>query len=188
MKIENLEILKRGGVGVLATDTIYGLVGQAENCQTVERLYDLKERKDDKPFIILIANVADLEIFGVEYTLEEKGILLKYWPGALSVVASKLDPKFSYLKRGGRFPSFRLPNKKDLIEVLKQTGPLVAPSANLIDQEPARNIEMAKQYFGNRVDFYEDSGEVAGEPSTVIEFIAGKIKVWREGAVRIEIR
>lgn len=186
MKTENLEILKRGGVGVLATDTIYGLVGQAQNRKTVERLYTLKERKNDKPFIILIADVADLDLFGVDYSVEEKGELLKYWPGAVSVVASRLAPKFSYLKRSGRFPSFRLPNKRDLIAVLKQTGPLVAPSANLAECPPATNIKTAEKYFGDKVDFYEDSGEVVGEPSTVIEFIEGKIKVWREGLVKID--
>ena len=55
-----VKILKKGGVAVMPTDTIYGIVGQAENISTVNRIYNLKKRNPEKPCIILISNIEQL--------------------------------------------------------------------------------------------------------------------------------
>ena len=77
--------------------------------------------------------------------------------------------------------SFRIPNKKSLLEILKKTGPLVAPSANPEGLNPAENIEQAKVYFGparnafsladaggDKVDFYLSGGTLKSEASTLV--------------------
>ena len=56
MNNDLIETLKDGGIAVIPTDTIYGIVGSALNPQTVEKIYELRKRAKDKPFIIL--NVA----------------------------------------------------------------------------------------------------------------------------------
>ena len=61
-----IKILKEGGIGVLPTDTIYGLVGLALNKKTVDRIYRVRKREKTKPFIILISNVKDLELFNIK--------------------------------------------------------------------------------------------------------------------------
>ena len=61
-----VNILKNGGVGILATDTIYGLVGSALNKQTVSRILKIKERAPEKTFIVLINSLDELALFGVE--------------------------------------------------------------------------------------------------------------------------
>lgn len=68
MKIPKImiEILKRGGIGVLLTDTIYGVLGSALNKKVVERIYEVRKREKKKPFIILISKVSDLKIFGIK--------------------------------------------------------------------------------------------------------------------------
>ena len=76
-----------------------------------------------------------------------------------------------------------MPDKKDLLELLKITGPLLAPSANHKGEKPALIIEEAKVYFGNKVDFYVDEGKLESLPSTLIKIEDGKIVVLREGAV-----
>ncbi|MCX6713857.1 MAG: Sua5/YciO/YrdC/YwlC family protein, partial [Candidatus Vogelbacteria bacterium] len=81
-----IKIIKRGGVGILHTDTLYGIVGLALAPVTVERIYRLKKRSDGKPFIVLISSWQDLERINVEITPEQKKILKKVWPGPVSVV------------------------------------------------------------------------------------------------------
>ncbi len=78
-----------------------------------------------------------------------------------------------------------MPDKSELIELLKETGPLVAPSANPQGKPPAKTIDEAQAYFGDSVDHYEDAGVVEGEPSTIISFQNGEMTVIRQGAVRI---
>ena len=72
MESEIVNLLKEGKVGVMPTDTIYGLVGSALNPQTVEEIYLLRKRATDKPFIVLISSINDLGKFGVFLTKEQK--------------------------------------------------------------------------------------------------------------------
>ncbi len=183
--MENLQelsnIIKKGGIGVIPTDTLYGIVGSALDRNVVQRIYDLKERDTEKPFIVLISSFGDLRLFGIELEEDEKKLLLKFWPGKASIILRCENPKLKYLHRGANSIAFRIPDKSDLIELLKMSGPLVAPSANPQGKDPARNIEEAKKYFGGKADFYLDGGELDSPPSALIEIADGEIKVLRKG-------
>lgn len=164
---ENIDTLNNGGIGVLATDTIYGIVGQALNQDTVERIYSVKKRTPTKPFIILIHSIKDLSLFNVTVNDTIQSSLEKYWPGPVSIIVECFDPDFKYLHRATNSLAFRMPAKPELQDVLRATGPLVAPSANPEGLEPARNISEAKDYFGDTVDFYSE-GSVNTTPSKII--------------------
>lgn len=172
-------LLQTGGVGVLPTDTIYGIVGSALLPEVVERIYELKERSDDKPFIVLIADVEDVEQFGVVLSKEINTRLGTYWPGHYSIILPTVDEDFAYLHRGGGTIAFRLPDKEDLRALIRETGPLVAPSANVEGKPFARTIEEARKYFGTDIDFYIDGGELTGKPSTIIELDGDEVRIIR---------
>jgi len=81
----------------------------------------------------------------------------------------------------------RIPDNKDLQNLLQQTGPLLTSSANQPAAPPATTIEQAQKYFGKEVDFYIDGGDVSGrQPSTIIRIIDDAIEVIRQGAVTID--
>ena len=174
-----IKILKDGGAGILATDTIYGIVGSAMLPKTVERIFKLKKRNKKKPLIVLISDIKDLNLFKIKLNSKQKEILKKVWPGKVSVILSCKSKKLKYLHRGTESLAFRLPKKKNLCELLKQTGPLVAPSANLEGKPHAKNIKEAKKYFGDKIDFYLDSGTKTGSSSRLIKIVNGKIIVLR---------
>ncbi len=168
-KSEVIKILKKDGVGVMPTDTLYGLVGSAFSKKAIARIYKLKGRDADKKLIVLISKISDLEKFGIRHShiLKNVGMLKKFWPGKVSIII------------GGT--AFRLPKKKSLIEILNKTGPLVAPSANLQGMSPAKNIKQAKKYFNTQVDFYVSGGTLVGKPSHLIEIRKdGSISVLRD--------
>jgi L-threonylcarbamoyladenylate synthase len=175
-----VEILKKGGVGVLATDTLYGLVGSAFSSEAVDRVYKLKQRDRAKPFIVLVSCIEDLEKFGIALTAKLIEKLKQYWPGPYSILLPVASERFAYLHRGTHRIAFRLPDKKDLLEILQQTGPLVAPSANLEGMPPAQNIEEARNYFGANVDFYVDGGEFKNKASTILSFEGDEIFIKRK--------
>lgn len=183
MKKNIIEILKRGGVGVMPTDTLYGLLGSALNKKTVERIYKLRKRDLSKPFIILISSLNELSQFGV--TDFPKQLLSKIWPGKVSVILplSKNFSKFKYLHRGTKKLAFRIPKSTFLIDLLKKTGPLVAPSANPQGKNPAKNTEEARKYFGGSVDFYTGKKILKSKGSTIIEWRGELFKPIREGDV-----
>lgn len=167
-------------VGVIPTDTIYGIVGPALDRVAVARIYRLRERNRKKPMIILIGDIHDLEKFGIRIDTNTKKLLKKYWPGKVSIILPCASKKFSYLHRGTKTLAFRLPRPAWLRNFLKQSGPLVAPSANIEGERPARTLREAQNYFGADVDFYLDGGKLVSKPSTIIEIKSGRVLVVRK--------
>lgn len=198
-KNQLVKILKGGGIGVMPTDTIYGLVGQALDPKTVSRIYKVRKRSPEKPFIILIPSLASLELFGVKLGDYEKKFLKKYWPGEVSVILPCKPDILKYLHRGTNTLAFRLPVKESVLEILKKTGPLVAPSANPEGLPPANNLKEAKKYFGEislpltkgevrsglGIDFYYGRGELTSPASTLVRLERNKFDILRQGGVVI---
>ena len=177
-------ILSSGGVGIIPTDTLYGVVGSALNKKTVERIYKLRRRDLKKPMIILISSKNDLKKFGIKINSQQEKVLKKIWPGKISVILDCPLKKYAYLHRGTKTLALRFPKDRWLINFMKKTGPLVAPSANLAGKEPAKNFTEAKKYFGKKVDFFVDKGKLKSEPSTLIRLSKnGEIKILRQGTV-----
>ena len=163
------------GIGVLPTDTLYGLVCSALDEKAVEKLYQLKERNLKKPFIILISSLKDLDLFKVK--LPEK--VKEFWPGKVSIVLPCASEKFTYLHKGLNSLAFRWPKDEFLRKILLKTGPLVAPSCNKEGEKPAETIKQAKEYFPN-LDFYINKGVLKGKPSKIIKIEDGKVIVLRK--------
>jgi L-threonylcarbamoyladenylate synthase len=172
--------IKNSGIGVMPTDTIYGLVTSALDPVAVEKVYDLRDRNYKKRFIVLIGDLDDLNLFNTKVEKNIKIILEKLWPGPFSIDLPVLDKSFKYLTRGSNSLAFRLPKNKKLIEILKDTGPIIAPSVNTEGNSPAKNIGEAKKYFPS-LDFYIDGGTLENNPSTVVSIVDSKVKIWRQG-------
>lgn len=180
VSVEAIRALKKGAIGIVPTDTLYGICGSAFSPQAVLRIYTVKGRDVAKPFIILISSVADLKKFSVTLTQEQKKFFNSVWPGSVSVILPCGLKKFAYLHRGTESLAFRLPKNKKLRTLLSATGPLVAPSANPAGAPPASTIAEAKKYFGTSVDFYLAGGRKAGKPSKVISLLSGAPKIIRD--------
>lgn len=158
------EMLTEGSVGVLKTDTLYGLVARADNKQAVERIYDIKQRDDSKPLIVLISNISQLYDPLPESIDETVNGL---WPGKNSIVLPAPSAP-EWLVRGSQGVCYRMPDDARLRQLIDATGPLVAPSANPQGQTPARSVGEAQGYFDDRVDFYVDGGvAMDSQPSSV---------------------
>jgi L-threonylcarbamoyladenylate synthase len=173
-------LLKEGAIGVIPTDTIYGICTSAFIRKSVEKIYALRKRNPNKPCIILISDLSDLKKFGVFLNPFERKILSKIWPSSISVVLRLDLPKFYYLHRGTNSLAFRLPKSKFIRKILTISGALVAPSANWEGYPPATTIAMAKRYFGKNV-FYLDRGKIISQPSTLIALKGKNIEVLRKG-------
>lgn len=173
-----IEVLKRNGVVVMPTDTIYGIVGKADNPFVVNRIYNIRKRAPNKPCIILIGVVDELENFSIHLSEEQKRVIKGYWlldhtqdfqPRPVSIVLDCPGDQFEYLHRGTKTLAFRLPTQESLRNLLKETGPLIAPSANIEGLPPARNIKEAQKYFSDSVDLYIDGDILTDRPSKIIQ-------------------
>lgn len=177
-----VKILSSGGVGVLPTDTLYGIVARAADPQAVARMYALKQR-ESKPGTVIAANTQQLIDLGVGNEHVER--VKQWWPGSLSV-ETPLGPELTYLHQGTGRQGFRVVPDERVRRILEQTGPLVTSSANQPGEDPANTIEDAQRYFGDSVDFYVDGGDRSGsKPSTIARITDYGIEIIRQGVVTI---
>ena len=185
MKLETASryFRKNETVGVIPTDTVYGLAALAKDKEAVKRLYNLKQR-DAKPGTVIAANIAQLVDLGLKRRYLKA--VSEYWPGPLSVIIP-CDSQLSYLHLGKFGLAVRIPEDKELTALLESIGPLLTSSANLAGKTPAKIINQAKDYFGKNVDFYIDGGNLSDRlPSTIVRIVDDAIEVIREGAVKID--
>jgi L-threonylcarbamoyladenylate synthase len=179
---EAVALLQACGVGVLPTDTVYGIVARAADSVAVARLYALK-RREHKPGTVIAADSDQLIALG----LEEKVIrtVEHLWPNPISLVMSA-DSRLKYLHQGVGSLAVRVPDDERLRRLLRQTGPLLTSSANQPGEPVATCMEEARRYFGDKVDFYVDGGDMRTKaPSTIARLENGKMTVLREGAVKL---
>jgi tRNA threonylcarbamoyl adenosine modification protein (Sua5/YciO/YrdC/YwlC family) len=176
-----IELLKNGAVGVIPTDTVYGLVCRAANPESVERLYALKSR-DHKPGTLIAANIDQLVELGIKARYLKA--VEQFWPGAVSV---ETPHHIDYLNMSTGRQAIRIPDVEPLRKLLEQVGVLQTTSANDPGEPVATTMAEAEAYFGDRVDFYVDGGDLSNRPpSTIIKVIDDAIEIIREGAVKID--
>ena len=177
-------VLLEGRVGVMPTDTVYGLVARAEDPQAVARMYALKDR-NHKPGTVIAANAEQLIALGVDPVHINK--VKKWWPNPLSV-ETPLGDNLRYLHQDTGRQGFRVVADENVRHILEQTGPLVTSSANHPGLPGAVNLSEAYDYFTDRVDFYVDGGDLSDRaPSTIIKITDdGKIEIIRHGALSLD--
>ncbi len=159
---ELAEKIRNGAVGVMATDTIYGVVGSALLSDVSDRIKHIKKRDVSKRFIILIGNRGQLPSLGITLTDSQLDSLNEVWPGPVSV-AIDCDDTLDYIHNGHKNIAVRLPADTALRQFINQTGPIIATSANISGQPTSSDINDIKSQLPG-LDFYV-AGQVAELPS-----------------------
>jgi L-threonylcarbamoyladenylate synthase len=174
--------LQQGGVGLLPSDTIYGLSCRALDEVAVKKIHRLKDRDSHKPFIILISDIKMLDLLSISQ--DQAKIANDYWPGALSVIFSSPGIP-TWLQLGTSSLAVRLPRYPGLTKLINEVGPIVSTSANLQGEEPVKSVTEAQAIFGSQLDFYVDVGQLDNPPSTLAIAKDGTLEIIRQGAVKI---
>jgi L-threonylcarbamoyladenylate synthase len=178
-----IQLIEDDSVGVLPTDTIYGLVCSAASELAVKRLYEIKHRHQ-KPGTVIAADIDQLVELGIPrryLTAVEQ-----YWPNPISIIIPT-GQQLHYLHLGKQSLAVRIPKQEELQNLLRKTGPLLTTSANHPGEEEATTLEQAQKYFGDTIDFYVEGGDLHDhKPSTIIRVVDDAVEVIRQGAVRID--
>ena len=178
------DTLRAGGVVALPTETFYGLAAAALDTGSVRRIFELKGRPDSKPLLVLVASVAMAETVA-RVTTAARDLMMRYWPGALTLVLPALPTVPSVVTAGTGTLGVRLsphPVARGLVELLGE--PVTAPSANPDGLAPPTTAAGVLAYFPEGLDLVLDGGTTpGGEPSTVLDLTAEPARVLRQGAV-----
>jgi L-threonylcarbamoyladenylate synthase len=179
------EVILSGGVIAFRTDTFYGLGADPFNHAAVARIRELKGREDNKPILLLISDVDQVERFISPRSDGFNIAARKFWPGPLTIVGTAVAALPEEITSGTGTVGVRLPADQSVRELVRDCGgALTATSANPSGSEPARSAEDVAGYFPVGLDLIVDGGEVtATEPSTVLDVSSSPPRVVREGAI-----
>jgi L-threonylcarbamoyladenylate synthase len=182
------ELLKKGKVVAIPTETVYGLAANALNEQAVKSIFELKNRPLFNPLIVHISTDYDLNRIARDIPEMALRLANKFWPGPLTLVLKKTDSIPDLITGGKSTVAVRMPDHPITQLLLKQTGfPLAAPSANPFGAISPSKSSHVDLMFGPDLELILEGGACThGIESTIIGFEDGNPVVYRLGALSKE--
>lgn len=178
-----IEILRRGGLIALPTDTVYGLAAMVTNRAAIERLYTAKERSPQKAIAVLISGEDQIDQVVEHFSEAAKRLARLYWPGALTLVVSK-NPELPANLSPTPTIGVRMPDHAFALELIRNVGPLATTSANLSGGLNPRDAGEVQAQLDGRIELILDGGPAySGIPSTVVDCTGTGLTILREGAI-----
>lgn len=180
------EVIARGGLAALPTETVYGLSADAAREDAVAALFRAKGRPSTNPLIVHACDARSAEALG-EWTDAAARLADAFWPGPLTLVVTvKPGTIAPAALAGGDTVALRVPDAPVLRAVAQTRGPLVAPSANRSGRVSATSADAVRDELSGLIDLIIDGGPSAiGVESTVID-VTHAPRLLRPGAVTVE--
>ncbi|TAN59048.1 threonylcarbamoyl-AMP synthase, partial [bacterium] len=171
--------IRQGKLVAVPTETVYGLAADFSNPRAVKRLYEVKQRQEDKPFTAAVSDKESLERFSREVSILAYKLADKFWPGPLTLVLKSADNKTIGL---------RMPDHPVVLRLMDSAmADLALPSANISGEAPARSAQEVLRSFSGKIDLILDAGNTRlGLESTVVDLTEAPFKILREAALKKE--
>ena len=164
------QLLRKGEVVAIPTETVYGLAADALNAEAVVKIYEIKGRPEHNPLIIHVPTLASAERYVVLNPTAEK-LMLRFWPGPLTLVLPKMPCIPSVVTAGLPTVGIRCPRHPAMQSVLQQLDrPIAAPSANPSNYISPTRVEHVLQHLTGRLEHALDGGPCeSGVESTIVD-------------------
>lgn len=190
-------MLDAGALVAFPTETVYG-IGCKVAPEAIERLNEVKDRQLGKRYTLHIGSFAQLRKYVPTMGLRARKLVHNGLPGPITVifelnaddlqrVRNNIGPETAGLICQDGTVGIRYPDHAVAAAILDKTEtPIIAPSANPSNQEPATNLEQVKQYFEGRIDCIIDTPGPNcryDQSSTVVRAGKFKVDILRQGAV-----
>jgi L-threonylcarbamoyladenylate synthase len=178
-------LLRQGGIVAFPTETYYGLAVDPDCAVAVNKLYRVKKRQKDKPLLVLIEKMEQLETVAQEVPPVYLPLIKKYWPGPLTLVFQAQKNINQLITGNTGTVGVRIsphPIAQELVRLMEK--PITATSANISGFSPARSSQEVFEMFGDTVDYVVDGGKTkAGLCSTILGIRRGRLFIIRHGQI-----
>lgn len=179
-----ISLLNGGLVVAIPTETVYGLAASINFENAIEEIFKIKGRPSNNPLIVHVATADDIRMYAQEIPKDFSKLAAAFWPGPLTLVLPVFEDMIPPVARAGLpTAAFRVPSHKLTLEVLKGTGPLVMPSANLSGKPSATSAEHVEHDFGRGFSVLDGGECTKGVESTILCLDHSKWVVIRLGAL-----
>lgn len=181
-------IIKKGGIVIFPTETVYGIGTNGLDEEAVKKLYEVKDRPLTKPISLLVSNFDMINQVAEDITEMEYKIMKNFFPGPLTIILNKKSCVPDILTANGNTVGIRMPDNEIALKLIELSGvPIATPSANISGRPSGIDIEDIKKDFEGKVDLFIDSGKSKiGSGSTIVKVEDNEIKILRQGIITKE--
>ena len=178
--------LKNGGAVVLPTETVYGLFAKALDKKAVDHVYQLKRRPRDKALNLNVASLDDILNFSKNQPPYLQKLVDSFLPGPLTIILEANDKVPYWVNSDLNTVGFRMPSHPITLELIRECGPLIGPSANISGCESGVNFKRILEDFDQEILGLEDDSYLTGHDSTILDLTGKKVKILRQGSITQE--
>ncbi|MEM7179610.1 MAG: L-threonylcarbamoyladenylate synthase [Spirochaetota bacterium] len=177
------ETLKKGGVYIFPTDTVYALVADAFSKEGVEKLYSLKKMDKNKPISIFCKDISEVSSYVNFVPNDAFKLMKKVIPGPFTFIfqANKKVPKMVLTDKKRKTVGVRIPSHIFIQELLQVHGSPLTSTSVFTDDEYVTDTEELDMIYGKRVNGIIDGGLLEVSVSTVLSFTGDDMEVIRAG-------
>ena len=178
--------LEKGGAVVLPTETVQGLFAKALDEKAVDHVYQLKRRPRDKALNLNVASLDDILNFSKNQPPYLNKLVESFLPGPLTIILEANAKVPYWVNSDLTTVGFRMPSHPVTLDLIREFGPLIGPSANISGHASGVIFEEILQDFDQEVLGLEDDAFLTGQDSTILDLSGDKVKILRQGAITRE--
>ena len=185
---ECIAVIKNGGIVVFPTETVYGIGTNAFCEESVKKIYEIKNRPDEKPLSILVSDKEQIEKYAIINNEFERKIIENFMPGPITIILERKRGMLDHVAPEKTTIVVRIPDNNIILEILKKLNlPMVAPSANISGEPSAVELNDIVDVFKDKVDICIDGGKCEiSESSTIVKVVDNTIQILRQGKIKLE--
>ena len=182
------DILRRGGLLGIPTETVYGLGANGLNEDAVRRIFEAKGRPQDNPLILHIPNAEWLTRYCQEIPQAAYELAAKFWPGPLTMILKRRENVPDVTTGGLDTVGVRCPNHAVTLAILEAAQvPVAAPSGNISGRPSPTCARHMIEDMEGRIDGIVDGGACGvGVESTIIDLTSHPPRLLRPGGLPLE--
>jgi len=179
-----IELLRRGEVVAIPTETVYGLAADARNELAIAKIYATKQRPANNPLIVHIASAAQVTEWASEFPPLAQQLAQAFWPGPLTLVLPARAEVSQTVRAGEPTVALRVPAHPVALALLNDSGlGLAAPSANKYTQLSPTTAEHVELSLGNDIPVLEGGACQVGIESTIVSVHGDEWQLLRPGMI-----
>ena len=183
---EAITLIKRGEVVAIPTETVYGLAADAENGLAVRKIFTLKGRPSDNPLIVHLSSADQISRFTDFDSPDLRRLTDAFWPGPLTLIVPRKETVLDVVTAGLDSVALRMPSHPDALDIIRQSGPVTAPSANRSGRPSPTKPEHIFADFGDNLPVVDGGECTIGIESTVLDLTSEEPVVLRPGKYSAE--
>lgn len=179
-----IDLLQRGEVVAIPTETVYGLAADASNELAIAKIYATKQRPANNPLIVHIASATQVVDWASEFPPLAHRLVQAFWPGPLTLVLPARAEVSTIVRAGEPTVALRVPAHPIALALLRDSGlGLAAPSANKYTQLSPTTADHVEAGLGAEIPVLDGGACQIGIESTIVSITGDTWQLLRPGMI-----